>query len=68
MMMLFAAYSVTSPRMRGEVDLRTYVSKSGEGAWQHAEHIDAPPHPARGCAARHPLPANGERESAEAAP
>ena len=67
-MMSFAARSVTSPRMRGEVDLRTYVSKSGEGAWQYPEHVDAPPHPARGFAARHPLPASRERESAEAAP
>ncbi len=50
---------VTSPRVRGEVDAR---SASGEGASPQPEHADRPPHPARSFAARHPLPASGERE------
>lgn len=32
----------TSPRKRGEVDLRALASKSGEGAWTFCANIDAP--------------------------
>jgi len=53
---LFAGF--TSPRLRGEVDAR---SASGEGPSQ-AQNTDNPPHPTRSFAARHPLPASGERE------
>jgi error-prone DNA polymerase len=53
---LFAA---TSPRLRGEVDARSAL---GEGASPQPELFDKPPHPARSFAARHPLPASGERE------
>src|SRR6516164_4986568 len=49
-----AANSVTSPRLRGEVDAR---SASGEGEPQRTE---SPPHP-------DPLPASGEREHTESA-
>src|SRR5262245_18182600 len=51
------APSVTSPRVRGEVDAR---SASGEGGPPQAEASQAAPHP-------HPLPAGGERERARQA-
>jgi DNA helicase-2/ATP-dependent DNA helicase PcrA len=43
---------LTSPRLRGEVELR---SNSGEGESPQTELLETPPHPA-------PLPVNGERE------
>ncbi|HMJ30415.1 MAG TPA: error-prone DNA polymerase, partial [Xanthobacteraceae bacterium] len=50
--------SFTSRRMRGEVDTSSHSDGvSGEG------QFDSPPHPARSVAARHPLPARGEREA-----
>jgi DNA helicase-2/ATP-dependent DNA helicase PcrA len=49
--------SVTSPRLRGEVDAQ---SASGEGALPLAEHVEGAPHP-------NPLPASGERERSGAA-
>jgi error-prone DNA polymerase len=59
---LFAA---TSPRLRGEVDPpERSEGGSGEGASPQPEQFDKPPHPARSVAARHPLPASGEREAA----
>jgi len=55
----------TSPRLRGEVDRRR---RSGEGHFCRIsadyERIETPPHPARSFAARHPLPASGERARA----
>jgi DNA helicase-2/ATP-dependent DNA helicase PcrA len=51
-----APSSLTSPRLRGEVDAR---SASGEGVAEptsHAAFADTPPHP-------DPLPASGEREN-----
>src|SRR5262245_24402083 len=51
------APSVTSPRVRGEVDAR---SASGKGGPAQAEASQAAPHP-------HPLPAGGERERARQA-
>src|SRR5579863_4910995 len=47
-----APSSSTSPRLRGEVELR---SNSGEGGSQQTELMETPPHP-------DPLPASGERE------
>ena len=44
----------TSPRLRGEVDARSYAS--GEGDFPQAEFAESPPHP-------DPLPASGEREA-----
>jgi urease accessory protein len=42
---------------------RLRKARAGEGALQRPEPTDAPPHPARSAsAARHPLPAGGERE------
>ena len=52
------ANSVTSPRLRGEVDAR---SASGEGESQRAQIAESAPHPA-------PLPAGGERERESAPP
>ncbi len=52
---------VTSPRRRGEADVRASASASGEGASSRLPALD-PPHPARRSASRHPLPAGGERE------
>ena len=52
-----AANSVTSPRLRGEVDAR---SASGEGDSRHTPLLETPPHP-------NPLPASGEREQTESA-
>jgi len=51
------ANSVTSPRLRGEVDAR---SASGEGDSRQTELLESPPHP-------DPLPASGERERETAA-
>jgi DNA-directed DNA polymerase III PolC len=62
--------SFTSPRIgertltvrraiRGEVD----TSSQSDGV-SGAGQFDSPPHPARSVAARHPLPARGEREAA----
>jgi error-prone DNA polymerase len=50
---------LTSPRLRGEVD--PPKGGSGEGDFPRARPIESPPHPARSVAARHPLPASGER-------
>jgi HemY protein len=47
-----AATGATSPRVRGEVDVR---SAAGEGGPPQTEAIQQAPHP-------HPLPASGERE------
>jgi urease accessory protein len=67
--------SVTSPRMRGEVDPpKRNEGGAGEGGSPRLKAIESPPHPARSpspsqtgvnalMAARHPLPAGGERES-----
>jgi error-prone DNA polymerase len=53
----------TSPRLRGEVDPpKRSVGGAGDGDSSQPEPIDRPPHPARSFAARHPLPASGERE------
>ncbi len=53
----------TSPRVRGEVDPpERSDGGSGEGAPPQPEQFDRPPHPARSFAARHPLPASGERK------
>jgi len=53
----------TSPRVRGEVDPPERSGDgSGEGAPPQPESIERPPHPARSSAARHPLPARGQRE------
>ncbi len=52
-----AASSLTSPRLRGEVDAR---SASGEGDSPSVQTAERPPHPS-------PLPASGERERAESA-
>ncbi|HEX3442569.1 MAG TPA: DNA polymerase III subunit alpha [Pseudolabrys sp.] len=58
-------FGVTSPRKRGEVDPpERSAGGSGEGVPSQPEPIDRPPHPARSFAARHPLPASGEREEA----
>ncbi|MEZ5788615.1 MAG: OB-fold nucleic acid binding domain-containing protein [Xanthobacteraceae bacterium] len=53
---------MTSPRLRGEVDVRALASTSGEGASPQSAFLENPPHPARRCASRHPRPASGERE------
>jgi DNA helicase II / ATP-dependent DNA helicase PcrA len=50
--LLSQAPSYTSPRTRGEVELR---SNSGEGHSPHTELVESPPHP-------DVLPASGERE------
>ena len=63
-----ASTSLTSPRVRGEVDAASPTGRreappddrlregaSGEGALRDAQAVDAPPHPT-------PLPASGERE------
>jgi hypothetical protein len=48
----------TSPRLRGEVDLRApRASKAGEGDFPRTELTESPPHPARTFGPRHPLPA-----------
>jgi error-prone DNA polymerase len=53
----------TSPRLRGEVgSSERSDGDPGEGASPQPESIDSPPHPARSFAARHPLPASGERD------
>ncbi len=43
---------------------RPREARAGEGAPPPPEPVATPPHPARGSAARHPLPASGERERA----
>jgi len=54
----------TSPRLRGEVDPpKRSVDGASEGDSSGPEPIHTPPHPARSFAARHPLPASGEREN-----
>jgi urease accessory protein len=59
-----AARSITSPRLRGEVGPpKRSVGGTGEGDSPQAELVESPPHPARSSAARHRLPAGGERES-----
>ncbi len=56
-------FALTSPRVRGEVDPpKRSEGGSGEGASPQPEQFDKPPHPARSFAARHPLPASGERD------
>src|SRR5690349_13608930 len=51
-----AAHSVTSPRLRGEVDPpKRSEGGAGEGAFPQAVRVESPPHP-------DPLPASGERE------
>ncbi len=53
----------TSPRTRGEVGpSERSEGGTGEGALKFVP-TERPPHPARSFAARHPLPARGERES-----
>jgi error-prone DNA polymerase len=56
----------TSPRLRGEVDRRSPQGEGGRvrGPLCDSERLETPSHPARSFAARHPLPANGEREAA----
>ncbi len=54
--------SLTSPRVRGEVDPpERSEGGSGEGV-SSLPLAERPPHPACSFAARHPLPARGERE------
>jgi len=54
----------TSPRLRGEVARQSPRGEGGEvrGLLREPEHVEMPPHPARDCAARHLVPASGERE------
>src|SRR6266446_3850782 len=47
-----ASFQLTSPRLRGEVGLR---SNPGEGDSPRTELVESPPHP-------NPLPASGARE------
>lgn len=59
-----ALLSFTSPRSRGEVDVRTLRGHPVRGIPFAPMLSRAPPHPARTSGPCHPLPASGERKIA----